>query len=303
MTYLECSVEVRTAAMACVPAAAPSGGALLDRIIGGQNVYMRLASVSSSWNGGTNQFHTSVTVQNLLRQSMGTPDGFTVAGFRVYFHSGPITTGGSGMVTVANADGTDLFPGGNQPFYHYGQKLAPYEISAAKQWVFDVDPTVTSFRFGVYVSTPLADEAGPMLDRVWDGSEGSAWEVAGNWADGAVPDSTSTVAIPADSLLGAAAQPVLAQDARVLHLRVGLGSVLDLDGHVIRLDGNLDVPGAIVDGTVSLAGAGALVGGTLPSVRVTGSATLQSPVTATGAVSIADGSVQISDRPLSIQLP
>jgi hypothetical protein len=296
MRSLECTVDVRAGTMSCVAAA--SGGPALDRIVGGQERYLRLASSGARYDAGTQEFHIDVTVQNLTVQTMGTPDGATVQGMKVFFATGP-TNG----VLVANATGTDLFLGGPAPYFLYPEMLEPYRTSAPLTWIFDVSSGASSFTFGVYVSTPMTDEAGPMLDAVWDGSDGSAWELGGNWSDGAAPDSASTVAVPADSLLGGAPHPVLAADAQVTHLRVGHLSTIDLAGHTLTAWGNVDAPGAIENGRVRIGGSGVVVSGTLPSVRVTGSARLQTAVRATGAVSIADGSVSVADLPLSIQIP
>jgi hypothetical protein len=302
MAQLECTVQVRAATLACAPAA-PIGGALLDRIIGGQESYVRLATTRAAYDAGLQRFEAVVTVQNLLRQSMGTPDGATVEGVRVFFHTGPVVTSGSGVVAVHNADGTDLFLSGATPYFLYPEILAPYQISAPRGWEFDVPATVNAFRFTVYLSTPLADPDGALLDRVWTGAGGSAWEAAGSWSGGEAPNPASTVAIPADSLLGGAPHPVLAGDAEVTHLRVGSGSILLLDGHTLTAWGNVDAAGAVAGGTLRLAGTRVVVGGALPALRVTGSARLQRPVVAGGAVSISDGSLGIADVPLSIQIP
>ncbi len=302
LARLECTVQVREGTLACASPSAASGGPSFDRIVGGQDVYVRLAGSGASYDGGTQQFQTTVTVQNLSQHSMGTPDGSTVQGLRVFFNSGPTVTGGSGAVSIANEDGTDFFLSAAQPYFHYGEIVSPYEISAGKPWIFNVDATVTSFSFVVYVSAPMTDESGAMLDAVWDGSEGSAWELGGNWADGTVPDSAATVSIPADSLF-AGAQPVLAASTQVTHLRVGFGSTLGLGGNTLTAWGNVDATGAVQSGTLQVAGSGVVVGGSLPSVRLTGSATLQKPVTTTGAVSIADGALNVSGLPLSIQVP
>jgi hypothetical protein len=293
---IACDVDVRAGSLSCAPAAS-TGGASLDRIVGGQETYLRLASSGAQYDAGTEQFRIDVTVQNLMLQTIGTPDGVTVEGSKVFFETGP-TNG----VAVANATGYEMFLGAPAPYFLYPQMLDPYEISAPETWVFDVPSGATSFKFVVYVSTSMQDESGPMLDRVWDGSEGSAWALDANWAGGVAPDSASTVAIPADSLF-TGAMPVLAADAQVTNLRVGLASTLDLGGHALTAWGNVDAPGAIENGLLRIGGTGALIGGTLPSVRVTGSAKLQRAVRTTGAMAVSDGSLHIADRPLSIQIP
>lgn len=301
MAKLDCYVDLRAGSTTC-GASPASGGALMNRIMGGQEVYLRLASTGSGWLPGNVQFASTVTVENLMRQTFGS-DGVTATGLKVFFHTGPVVTGGSGSVEVANADGTEMFLDAPVPYFLYHEALAPYQVSSPRTWIFDVTGPVTSFRFSVYVSGAMPDESGEMLDAVWDGSGGTAWALGDNWTNGMVPDSASTVAIPADSMLSGAPMPVLGAHAEVTHLRVGHLSILDLDGFALTAWGNVDATGTIRNGTLRLGGTGVVVNGTLPSVRVTGSARLQGSVRASGAVSIADGSLNLAGSALSIQVP
>jgi hypothetical protein len=126
-------------------------------LIGGQNVFLKLTSSNVSYNGGTGIFQFNVTVQNLMNEAIGTPDG-TVAdpqGIQVFFHSGPTVTSGSGTVTVANADGTGTFSGANQPYFTYSQILAQNAVSSAKTWQLQVTGSVNTFSFVVYVETDV----------------------------------------------------------------------------------------------------------------------------------------------------
>jgi hypothetical protein len=52
-----------------------------------------------------------------------------------------------------------------------------------------------------------------------------------------------------------------------------------------------------------MSGPSSLLGGTLSSLRVTGSARVQRPTVAKGAVSVSDGSLTIRDAPLTISFP
>lgn len=299
---LECTVQVQSGSFSCVPTS-PAGGPAANKIMGGQERYVRLAGSGAAFDAGTQRFSLHVTVQNMLRQAIGTSDGVTVEGLMVFFDGNVVVTGGTGSVEVANPDGLAFFMAADQPYFLYDQILQPYEISAARQWLFQVSGAVSSFRFQVYLSTPMPDEAGPMLDEVWNGSVSSAWGTAENWVSGTVPDSASTVQIPVDSLLGGAPKPVLGTDAQITHLRVGFASTLDLGGYALTAWGNVDATGAVQNGTIRMGGAGALLSGTLPSLRVTGSVKLQGATRATGAVSISDGSLNLAGRPLSIQVP
>lgn len=302
VTALECSVQVQDGTFSCESPAPATGGASANKIMGGQERYVRLAGSGAAFDAGTQLFTLNVTVQNMLRQAIGTPDGVAVEGVMVFFDGNVVVTGGTGSVEVANEDGEAFFMAADQPYFLYNQILQPYEISAPRSWLFQLTSGVTSFRFQVYISAPMPDESGSMLDAVWNGSDGSAWTDARNWTGGIVPDAASTVQIPADSLF-TGAQPVLSADAELTHLRVGLGSSLDLGTYTLTASGNVDATGALQNGTVVLEGTGAMLNGSLPSVRVTGSVELQGSTVASGAVSIQDGALNLAGRPLSIQVP
>jgi hypothetical protein len=221
----------------------------------------------------------------------------------VFFQAQPTTTGGSGAVTVANPDGLGTFTGTNQPYFNYAQIIAPYEISAAKGWQFNVPNTVATFSFTVYINTVLKTEAGPLLDLVWDGSSNTSWLNGANWNKGVSPDSASTVAIPPAALLGGgASQPALTADATATNLRVGLASTLTLNTFTLTAYGNVDVPGVIQGGTLRMAGSSALLGGQVDALDVTGSVKLQRPTTATSAVSVS-GALNNAGQPLTITIP
>jgi hypothetical protein len=140
----------------CRPAAVGTGAAS-GIVIGGQNVYLKLTSSNPSYDAGTEIFQVDVTLQNLLNEAIGTPDGIVPDpdGIQVFFADGPTTTGGSGTVSVANADGTGFFLAADQPFFAYSEVLAKNQVSAAKTWQFNVPGTVTSFSFRVYVETDV----------------------------------------------------------------------------------------------------------------------------------------------------
>jgi hypothetical protein len=295
---LQCVVDVASAAMACKALDPPGSGAQTNRIVGGQDTYVKLTNTNSSYDVGTGIFKTDVRVQNLTQQTMGT-DGVTVSGVQVFFSQGPSTT--TGTVTVANPDGTETFLATPAPYFDYPQMLAPMEISSAKEWQFQVAGGATTFTFRVYVNTETASSA-PLQGPTWDGSESSAWFTATNWLDGVIPGATHAAIVPrADQILGAA-MPVLTANASVLHLRVGEASTLGLGGFTMTVGGNLDAPGTISNGSVTLSGSGALLRGNVPALVVTGSTFLQGAAKATGAVSVT-GSLTVADSAFSIAIP
>ena len=160
LASFDCVADVGAGSIQCRPAAArtPDGarGALL---LGGQGTYVRLASSGVSYDGAS-VFRADVTVRNLLGQSIGTTDGVNADpdGIRVFFHTGPTVTGGSGTVEVANEDGEGAFTGGAQPYFRYPEVLGAHQASAPHEWRFTVPNTVATFAFTVLVAAPVPDE-------------------------------------------------------------------------------------------------------------------------------------------------
>jgi hypothetical protein len=117
--------------------------------------YIKLTSSNVSYDSVTEIFQFDVTVKNLMNEAIGTPDGTTADpdGIQVFFSSGPTATGGTGTITVANADGTGSFTGPGQPYFAYHEILAKNQVSAARTWRLNVPKTVTTFSFVVYVET------------------------------------------------------------------------------------------------------------------------------------------------------
>lgn len=156
---LVCEGRVRDGTLLC--AAAPEGGAAFAGgemrpsavILGGQGVNVRLSSTNVSYDAASRTFRADVTVQNLLPDLIGTGDGVALTAVRVFFHDKPATTGGTGSVEVANADGDGLFTGSAQPYFEYSGLLLPNGVSAAKTWTFSVPASVESFAFQLFVQT------------------------------------------------------------------------------------------------------------------------------------------------------
>ncbi len=302
LVHVRCEVDVASATLSCRPVEqVADGGALYDRIVGAQDLYVKLASSGTTYDSETSIFQSNVTLQNLLAQKMGTTDGETVEGAYVFFVQGPEVTSGSGSVSVNNPDGLGTFTSTDQPYFHFNQILSPYQVSIPKTWEFLVDPTVNTFTFLVYVSAPLQDE-GVLLDVVWEGGTDSSWETPQNWLSSILPDSQSVVSIFPETMLEGAAMPAMSASDTILHLRVGSGSTLDLGGHELRVRGNADASGTIDNGTLEMSGNGGLLQGTVDALLITGSTFLQGSTTATGPVSVS-GVLTTGGNPLSIDIP
>ena len=285
---LQCAVDVRAETMSCAaPDGAQARNALAaNRLLGGQDVYIKLANSGGSYDAGAQTFQINVTVQNLLEAPLGTTDGVTASGVRVFFGSGPIGTGGT--VTVQNPTGTAFFTEADQPYFEYPQILEPFEISAALPWRFNVPTATTRFTFLVYVSAAQQDETQPLLANTWLGAS-TAWTSTANWSYGVVPDAASTAAVPPDSLTAGAFDPVLSADAQLTDLRVGGGSTVNLGGNTLTAWGNVDVTGTISNGTLWMRGSGAVLRGAIPWLTVDGTVSAQGATVVTGAVKVVGG--------------
>ena len=97
------------------PSQHAASGMSFSLVLGGQGAFERLASSGTAYNSGTQAFTSDVTVENLIAQPMNTTNGTTpdAGGIKVFFNSGPTVTGGSGVVSIANADGTQTFTQAN----------------------------------------------------------------------------------------------------------------------------------------------------------------------------------------------
>jgi hypothetical protein len=152
---VECTGTIK-GTVSCKSAGGAAGQAA-GVLIGAQNTFVKLTSSNVSYDAGTEIFQFDVTVQNLMNEAIGTPDG-TVAdpeGIQVFFHQGPTTVTGTGDVSVANADGTGTFTAGNQPFFAYNEILVKDEVSAAKTWQLSMPSTVETFSFVLFIETDV----------------------------------------------------------------------------------------------------------------------------------------------------
>ena len=153
----------------------PPSLAGMTHTFGGQGTYVNLYSSNVSYSSVTEIFSFNTTVQNITNVVMATEDGATrdSSGVRIFFQTEPHATGGSGTITIANADGAATFLASNQSYYQYGGQvggvdqpqlgadgiLSISELSSMKNWQFNVPATVTTFAFEVYVNTITTDGA------------------------------------------------------------------------------------------------------------------------------------------------
>lgn len=158
--YLSCSISVQSGELSCSAPELELPGSVSAAILGGQARYVYLESSSAAYDATEEIFSASVAVRNFLSQPLGTADGVTGDddGVRIFFVSEPQVTGGSGVVTVANADDAAEFTAADQPYFRYNGPVAPGMRSGVKVWRWNVPATVESFSFLVGVSARVPDE-------------------------------------------------------------------------------------------------------------------------------------------------
>ncbi len=175
LAAITCTARPAQAVVSCADAADAAGGVRASRILGGQGVSVRLTSTDLRFDAAAGLLEATVTVQNLTGERIGTPDGTRPTGVRVFFHSAPATTDGSGGVEVEGEDGRRIFTGSDQPFYHYPQALAPGEVSNGRRWRWRVPPSVGAFTFEVLVE---AETVPALVFEAVDGGNRDLWRVS-----------------------------------------------------------------------------------------------------------------------------
>jgi hypothetical protein len=162
---LVCRADVAKGTVEC--AEPGTDGVRADRILGqGTGVKLTSGNIAVF----ADSFTFDMTVTNQFEFPIGTTDGVNPDpnGIRVFFVDGIHTTGGTGSVTVANADGVDAFTAAGQAYFAYHGVLQPGATTAARRWKLRFDPGVTTFSFGLYVSTPVPPGGGYVALRIID---------------------------------------------------------------------------------------------------------------------------------------
>jgi hypothetical protein len=178
---LECRATVGAApSVSCAPLVRGAGGALAT-VVGGQHSYVTLTSSNLTYDAGLDVFSFDATVQNLMNEAMGTPDGVTPAaeGVMVFFLEEP--SGNGGTVSVINQDGNAFFTAANQPYFRYSEILDKDEVSSAKPWQFSVPDGVGSFTFRVLISTEVDYQL--VINEMLVNPGGTITDLNGEWIE------------------------------------------------------------------------------------------------------------------------
>jgi hypothetical protein len=166
--------------VSCTPSA-PSTARASGVYLGTQNVYVKLTSSNNSYDAALDVYSFDVTVQNLMNEAIGTPDGVTpdAEGIRVFFVEEPAGVGGT--VSVMEPSGTAFFTTANQAYHTYSEILDKDEVSAPKTWKFSVPDGVTSFTFRVLMETDVQYKL--VINEVLVNPAGTTIETAGDWVE------------------------------------------------------------------------------------------------------------------------
>jgi hypothetical protein len=154
---LTCELIGENKTVSCSTPPAIPAGVSASVIYGSAPGYAQFYPVSLVKDTVAQTWQFTAYLQNLLKQSIGTLNGTTVTGVKVFisdFHA----TAGTGTVSVANADGVGNFTAPNQPFFNYNQIVAPSGYTSNKLWKFNVPNTVTAVSMSILISTDFPAE-------------------------------------------------------------------------------------------------------------------------------------------------
>lgn len=150
-------------------------------VLGGQDQYLRLEPVSSSYAPDT--FKVTMQLRNLLSQPMGTLDRSspTAAGNAVFFPGGTAATviSGSGVATLTSYDSIGTGTNSGMAFVGYPGVIPAGAASAPRTWSFYMPPSVGEAEFSTLVFTTVVDSSQNGLDA------GGAFVTAGTGFGGA----------------------------------------------------------------------------------------------------------------------
>lgn len=154
---LTCTLSRGLATVACIGARPSAAGVSASVINGATATYAIFFPYNLIKDTVAHTWAFTAYLQNLLKQSVGTLNGTTVTGVKVFvtdFHS----TSGTGTVSVANADSRGNFTAPNQPYFNYNQIISASGYSGNKLWKFNVPNTVTAVSMSILVSTDFPAE-------------------------------------------------------------------------------------------------------------------------------------------------
>ena len=152
MLALRCTLSRSTSTISCAPASSLAPGVSANVILSATGTYAQFVPFNLVKDTVKQIWSFDALLHNLMQQSIGTLNGTTVTGSKV-FVTDIEATQGTGTVSIINADGTGNFTAPNQKYFNYNQIVAAGANSLAKLWKVSVPNTVTEVNMDILVST------------------------------------------------------------------------------------------------------------------------------------------------------
>ncbi len=153
-----CTFSRRASTVSCAPAAPPrAAGVSADVILSPTGTYATFVPFNLVKDTVSQVWSFDAFLHNALQQAIGTLNGHTVTGSRIYVTDIGATQG-SGTVHIINPDGIGNLTAPNQPYFTYNQIVAAGANSNAKLWKVSVPNTVTAVNMDILMTTDFPAE-------------------------------------------------------------------------------------------------------------------------------------------------
>ena len=144
--------------MSCTPASPPLAARVSANVIlSPTGTYATFAPFNLVKDTVNQVWSFDAFLHNALEQSVGTLNGTTVTGSRIYV-TAISATQGTGTVRLINPNGIGNLTAPNQPYFTYNQIVAAGANSNAKLWEVSVPNTVTAVNMDILMTTDFPAE-------------------------------------------------------------------------------------------------------------------------------------------------
>lgn len=154
---LTCTLLRSSSRISCAPATARVAAANASGTAGTTGTYAQFVPFNLVKDTVKQIWSFDAFVKNLLQQSIGTLNGTTVTGSKV-FVTNICAAHGSGTVSIISADGVGNATAPNQPYLSYDQIVRAGTNSRTKVWKVSVPKTVTAVNMDILVTTDFPAE-------------------------------------------------------------------------------------------------------------------------------------------------
>ena len=131
MLALTCTLSRHAPTVSCAPVRARAPGVSTNVILSASGTYAQFVPFNFVKDTVSHIWSFDAFLHNPMQQSIGTLNGTTVTGSKV-FVTDIEATQGTGTVSIINADGTENFTAPNQRYFNYNQIVAAGANSLAK---------------------------------------------------------------------------------------------------------------------------------------------------------------------------